>query len=55
MTSQTRYKLGKAWKEGRAKGDYQEYYEEFKDQIDKELSPKEEAKVEEVTKSKGKN
>ena len=32
---ETRFKLGKAWKEGKAKGDFEKYFNEFKDSINK--------------------
>lgn len=37
MTKETRYRLGKLWKEKKTSGDYETYYNEFKDQIDGEL------------------
>ena len=36
---ETRYILGKEWKQKKNKGNYEKYYLEFKDEIDKELSP----------------
>lgn len=39
MGENTRYRLGKLWKQGKAKGDFEQYYLEFKDKIDAELNP----------------
>ena len=36
---ETRYILGKEWKQKKNKGNYEKYYLEFKDEIDKELTP----------------
>ena len=50
MTGETRKKLGKDFAEGKTTN-YEEHYQEFKDEIDAELKPVEE---EETTKSKRK-
>lgn len=37
----TRFRLGFLWKEGKAKGDYSSYYDEFKDDVDLTITQKE--------------
>ena len=46
MTAENRKILGKLWKDGKIKGDFEAYYNEFKDEISK-VEPKKKAKKEE--------
>lgn len=38
MTKETRFNYGLLWKQGKVKGDFEKYYLEFKDEIDKKIS-----------------
>lgn len=55
MTKESRYNLGKAWKEGKTgKNDFSKYYEEFKADIDAGFNSLEEAEKANAEKAKKK-